>query len=157
MGGSAGGHLVSLLGLSDDNAGWDVGQYTEQSSRIQVVIDMFGPSDLAKMFNEKGRRLVTQVFGVSGPEDPILTTSSPISYITPDDPPFLILQGEEDEVVSPTQSQLLYDQLVATGLPAKLVMVKNAGHGFQPVGGDLDPPLIELRKIVGDFFDQYLK
>jgi len=157
MGGSAGGHLVSLLGLSDEKAGWDVGQYTEQSSRIQGVVDMFGPSDMSKMFTERGRRLVTQVFGASGPEDPILKTSSPTSYITSDDPPFLILQGEEDEVVSPSQSQLLYDELVAAGLPAQLVMVKNAGHGFRPVGGDLEPTLIELRKIVGDFFDQYLK
>jgi acetyl esterase/lipase len=157
MGGSAGGHLVSLLGLSDENAGWDVGQYAEQSSHILAVVDMFGPSDMTKMYNEQGRRLITQVFGASGPEDPILKTSSPISYITSDDPPFLILQGEEDEVVSPSQSQLLYDELVAAGLPAQLVMVKNAGHGFRPVEGDLDPTLIELKKIVGDFFDQYLK
>jgi acetyl esterase/lipase len=157
MGGSAGGHLVSLLGLSDAKAGWDIGQYTGQSSRVQAVVDMFGPSDLVKMSTERGRRLVAQVFGAFGPDDSILKTNSPISYISSDDPPFLILQGEEDEVVSPDQSQLLYEKLSATGLPAQLVMVKNAGHGFLPVGGDVDPTLIELGKIVGDFFDQYLK
>jgi acetyl esterase/lipase len=156
IGGSAGGHLVSLLGLSDKNAGWDVGQYTEFSSRVQAVVDMFGPTDLSRMLTERGRRLVTQVFGVSGPDDPILKTSSPISYITSDDPPFLILQGEEDEVVPLYHSQFLYDELVASGLRAQLVMVKNAGHGFRPVGGDLDPTIIELRKMVADFFDQYL-
>jgi acetyl esterase/lipase len=157
MGGSAGGQLVSLLGLSDEKAGWDVGQYIENSSRVQAVVDMFGPSDLTKIVTERGRRLLQQVFGTSDPEDPIFETSSPISYITTDDPPFLILQGEQDEEVAPSQSQLLYDDLVAAGLPAQLVLVKNAGHGFIPVGGEIDPSLRELRIIVGDFFDQYLK
>jgi len=156
IGGSAGGHLASLLGLSNENAGWDIGQYPEYSSRVQAVVDMFGPSDLTKMSSIKGRRLISQVFGVTVLDDPLLKMASPISHITPDDPPFLILQGEEDDVVPVHQSQLLYDELVASGLPAQLVIVKNAGHGFHPVGGDLDPTIIELRKLVADFFDEYL-
>jgi dipeptidyl aminopeptidase/acylaminoacyl peptidase len=69
----------------------------------------------------------------------------------------LILQGAEDDLVPPLQSQLLYDQLKAAGVPATLVMVQNAGHGFQPVGGEPDPGLRELVRMVVDFFDQYLK
>jgi acetyl esterase/lipase len=42
-GGSAGGHLVSLLGVTDESAGFDIGQYIEQSSRVQAVVDYFGP------------------------------------------------------------------------------------------------------------------
>jgi dipeptidyl aminopeptidase/acylaminoacyl peptidase len=80
-----------------------------------------------------------------------------VTYITPDDPPFLILHGDRDEVVPLEQSQILYDKLEAAGVPVELVVVKNAGHGFRPVDGDIQPSLPELVKMVADFFDKYLK
>jgi acetyl esterase/lipase len=51
---------------------------------------------------------------------------------TPDDPPFLILQGDKDTIVPMQQSQILYDKLRADGVDATLVIVKNAGHLFAP-------------------------
>lgn len=157
IGGSAGGHLVALLGLADASPGWDVGEYTDQSSRVQAVIDLFGPTDLLKMVSEARRPIGEQVFGVSSNDDPRLQTYSPINYITPDDPPFLIIQGEQDELVPSEQSQILYDRLKAAGLPVQLVMVKNAGHGLLPVGGDPAPSIPQLVQLAADFFDQYLK
>jgi len=41
-GGSAGGHRVSMLGTTDESAGFDVSEYLDQSSRVQAVADMFG-------------------------------------------------------------------------------------------------------------------
>jgi dipeptidyl aminopeptidase/acylaminoacyl peptidase len=52
---------------------------------------------------------------------------------------------------------MLYDRLKAAGVPATLVMVKNAGHGFDPVGGEISPTREELTKMIGDFFDRYLR
>ena len=43
---SAGGHLAALVGTAGPSAGWDVGQYTNESSAVQAVVDMAGPSDL---------------------------------------------------------------------------------------------------------------
>jgi acetyl esterase/lipase len=157
IGGSAGGHLVALLGLTDTSAGWDVGEYTDQSSGVQAVVDLFGPTDLMKLLSKARRPLGEQVFGVSGNDDPHLQTYSPITYITPKAPPFLIMQGEQDELVPLEQSQILYDRLKAAGVSAQLVLVKNAGHSFLPVGGDLDPSVRQLIQMAGDFFDQYLK
>ena len=156
-GGSAGGHLVSMLGTTDKSAGFDVGEYLDQSSRVQAVVDLFGPSDLPAMLT--GQALITgqNVFGASSRDDPILVNASPVTFISPDDPPFLILQGDKDKVVPMAQSQELYDKLIAGGGRATLVIVKNAGHGFTPDGGAINPSRAELTKMIADFFDRTLK
>ncbi|MEW5872810.1 MAG: alpha/beta hydrolase [Chloroflexota bacterium] len=157
LGGSAGGHIAALLGLADASAGWDVGAYPEQSSRVGAVVDLFGPSDLVQLFKDDPKPSASwSILGAKGARDPLLSVFSPVTYITPDDPPFLLLHGNEDTEVPPEQSQILYDQLQAAGVPAELVWVKNAGHSFQPTGGKLDPSLAELSKIVTAFFERYL-
>jgi acetyl esterase/lipase len=157
MGGSAGGHLVSLLGTTDPSLGWDTGEYPGQSSRIQAVIHMYGPSDLLALFKNWQQPVGEQVFGAASNSDPLLDQYSPVTYITPDDPPFLILQGVQDGVVPTEQAQILYDRLSAAGVPVQLVLVENAGHGWKPKGGDMQPSLPELVNLVADFFDQNLR
>ena len=157
-GGSAGGHLVSLLGTSDTSTGWEVGEYLDQSSRVKAVVDMFGPADLAVFgfltHSENGGI----VFGVTQDGDPRLVAASPVTYITPDDPPFLILQGDADTIVPPEQSQEFYDRLTTAGVEATLVMVKNAGHGFVQTGGKpISPSRQEITQIMVNFFNQHLK
>ncbi len=155
-GGSAGGHLVEMLGVTDKDAGFDVGQYLDQSSRVQAVVDMFGPSDLPRLLTADAPVVGRQVFGASSADDPVLIKASPVTYISPNDPPFLILQGDKDTTVPPEQSQILYDRLRAAGVPATLVIVKNAGHGFTPVGGAISPSRAELTQKIVNFFDQTL-
>jgi acetyl esterase/lipase len=153
-GGSAGGHLVSLLGVADQSAGFDVGQYLNQSSRVQAVVDYFGPSNLTSGdFANGTRQLILSVFG----SQQGLVSGSPVTYVTKDDPPFLIVQGEMDVTVPPHQSQELYYKLIKAGVPATLVMVKNAGHGFTPVGGPISPTRQEISKLTADFFDHELE
>jgi acetyl esterase/lipase len=157
-GASAGGHLVALLGTSDQSAGWDVGQYLDQSSRVKVVVDMYGIHDLTTEYvvgNLRG--LDRMVFGAKSPTDPILAQASPVSYITPDDPPFLILHGDMDPTIPVTQSQIFHDRLVAGGVSSVYVVVHNAGHGFSAVGGPIDPPYATIAKTILGFFDEYLR
>jgi acetyl esterase/lipase len=157
-GASAGGHLVALLGTSDQGAGWDVGQYLDQSSRVNVVVDMYGIHDLTTEYvvgNVRG--LDRMVFAAKSPSDPILATASPVSYITPDDPPFLILHGDMDPVIPYTQSQILQDRLIAGGVSSIFVPVHNGGHGFNAIGGPIDPPYATIAKTILGFFDQYLR
>ncbi len=134
-----------------------MGQYAEQLSRVRAVVDMFGPTDL-EAFNLATTHVRTyrQVFDVSARDDPMLRRASPVTYISKDDPPFLILHGDKDAIVPSTQSQELYDRLKAAGVPATLVMVKNAGHGFVPSGGAISPSREELAKMIAGFFDQNL-
>ncbi len=154
FGGSAGGHLVALMGTADGSAGFDnSGGWTNQSSRVQAVVDMFGPTDL-KISNRP--EYAEMAFGVTEPEDPRLKKFSPLTYVSKDDPPFLILHGEKDVGVKPIHSELLEAALKKAGVPVTLVMVKNAGHGFSPVGGEPDPNREEIGRMIADFFDQRL-
>jgi acetyl esterase/lipase len=157
-GGSAGGHLVSLLGVTDATAGFEGdGGYADQSSRVQAVVDMFGPSDLTVVFQGANTQLLGQVFGTTDHNSDIVKRASPVTWVSSNDPPFLILHGEKDTLVPPSQSKILYNRLTAAGVPATLTMVKNAGHGFAPDGGTIDPSRTVITRMVADFFDQYLK
>ncbi|MBI5653068.1 MAG: alpha/beta hydrolase [Chloroflexi bacterium] len=156
-GSSAGGHLVAMLGTADTRVGFDVGEWLDQSSRVQAVVDEFGPADLPAMFTANARATGQQIFGSTSRDDPILVQASPITHITKDDPPFLILQGDQDKVVPMEQSQILHDKLKAGGVQSTLVIVKNAGHGFAPTGGAINPTRNELSKMIADFLDQSLR
>jgi acetyl esterase/lipase len=157
-GGSAGGHLVSMLGTTDASAGFEgSGGYLDYSSRVRIVCDFFGTSDLNDLFKGYSGPIMAEVFGVTDPASPVLKWASPVTYISKDDPPFLIMQGDKDNVVPPRQSQILYNRLTAGGVTATLVMVKNAGHGFSPSGGLISPSRTEITKTVADFFDKYFK
>src|SRR5437868_2864839 len=87
----------------------------------------------------------------------MLAVGSPVTHVSKVVPPFLIVQGEKDPLVPPSQSQRLYDVLQAAGVPSTLVMVKNGGHVFAPTGGAISPTLPEIGKLAYDFFDQALK
>jgi acetyl esterase/lipase len=155
---SAGGHIVSLLGLAHKSAGWDTGQYLEQSSDIQAVVDMFGPTDLLHLSDElEAAKKTFSLFGGVEPTKSMLASASPVTYVSPGDPPFLIIHGEKDSVISPQQSILLYKRLILFNVPAKLILVANAGHGLSPVGGEIDPSRKQIIQSMIAFFDTYLK
>ncbi len=156
-GSSAGGHLVSLLGTADASAGWDVGPFLDQSSRVSAVANLFGPTDLTQTFEGANPRLLGTVFGASLPTDRIVAEASPVSWVSADDPPFLFLHGERDTLVPPEQSEILHEALLAAGVPAELVIVANAGHGFKPEGGPVRPSRAELTRTLADFFDAHVR
>ena len=151
-GGSAGGQLVNLLGTTDASAGFDTGQYLDQSSRVEAIADLFGHSDLPAYFQEKKGHsaLRKMVFGTFN-----LINASPDTYITPDDPPFLILHGDADQSVPLDQSQGFYSKLTAVGVPAQLNIVHNGPHGLD--APDESPSPSQLAEIIVDFFIKYLK
>jgi acetyl esterase/lipase len=147
IGHSAGGHLAALAALADESAGFDVGEYLDQSSRVQAVLVNAGPVDLTRPFPNYLRRTIGDVFGQEQ-----LVSGSPITYITPDDPPFIILHGDLDKVVPPEQSQILYERLIAVGVRAQLFFIHNADHNFDPVGGALSPSWDDLTQITTNFW-----
>ncbi len=158
-GSSAGGHLVALAGLAGPSAGFDnSGEYTNQSSRVQAVVDMFGPTDLtAYNPDDFALGLGQAVFGVSPGQasaSEVTAKASPINYVSKGAPPFLILHGDRDTLVPLSQSQALYNKLHTAGNNVDLVVVKNAGHGFVPSGGTVDPPPIEIANIIENFLDR---
>ena len=143
---SAGGHLVAMLGTTDETAGFEVGEYLDYSSRVQAVVVMFGPADLTVGLGEAGNR-ARSIFG-----DFDLGLASPVTYVSADDPPFLILHGEKDTTVSIRQGEILLKALEQVNVPAELVRVANAGHSFQPEGGPISPTREEITQRVVEFF-----
>ncbi len=149
FGNSAGGHIVALLGLADESAGWDVGQYLDHSSAVGAVADLYGPTDLTTLVDNNRE-------GVFRNED--LMAASPVNHVTENAPPFLILHGDKDSLVPLAQSQALYARLKEYGAQAELVVVRGGGHGFTPADSpDMDPTREEVRHMVVAFFLQILK
>jgi acetyl esterase/lipase len=152
---SAGGHLATLLGLSDASAGWDVGEWLDQSSRVQAVIDLFGPADLSQAIALP--KVNETLLGNANPSASQLAWLSPVSYVSPDDPPFLIVHGNRDWIVPLEQSIRLDALLDAAGVTSQFVTVKNAGHGLAPMGAPIQPSMAEIVKLMIAFLNQHLK
>jgi acetyl esterase/lipase len=157
---SAGGHLVALLGTAGPSAGWDVGAYSDESSKVRAVVDMAGPSDLLSLGDQGASMVVQESFisllGDVAPQKlgAALRDASPVTYVAPGDPPFLLLQSDNDHIVYPQQSQELAWDLSANFVPAQLIMVHGAGHEFDLRGGSPGPA--DIARIIVDFFVQTL-
>jgi len=155
---SAGGHLAALLGVSGGIAVLEgsVGESLDQSSAVQAVCDYVGPVDLTQLVAqappssaEQLTEFVSQLLG--GPladNYDLAVLASPIFHVTSDDGPFLIVQGDQDELVCVKQAIALHEALVVAGVPAELVVLEAASHVF---GYSL-----EVVTTVREFFDRYL-
>lgn len=132
FGHSAGGYLAAMLGTASDVKEFDVGENLVQSSRVQAVINFFGPTDF-----------VQNAFAIANPKSPeaqliggaILENkdkaarANPIAYVTKDDAPFLIVHGDADKLVPYNQSELLEAALKKANVPVSFYTVKGGGHG----------------------------
>lgn len=157
IGASAGAQLAAMLGTADESAGFDRGEYAGHSSRVQAVVDMAGPTDFRLPFTTGSdyRSLAAQVFGTEDPNDPLFAAASPVTWVSADDAPFLILHGNRDQNVPLSQSQEFYDKLRAAGVEAELVIVKNAGHQMDSPGQS--PTREELARKILEFLQENLK
>jgi acetyl esterase/lipase len=132
---SAGGHLAELLGLVTDPAlEGDVG-IVGTSSAVSVVVAWYAPSDVAAVASDLGADPLdpatreAQLLGAPAPEVPDLAAqASPISHVSPDAPPFLLLHGHADRLIPCAQSERLYDALVEAGVEAELDLYEDADH-----------------------------
>jgi acetyl esterase/lipase len=161
FGSSAGGHLVALLGVAADEKEWEVGEYLDQSSKVQAVCDWFGPTNLLTMAaqSRSDSRIdhdapdspESQLIGATVPKSPEkANAASPQSYISPDDAPMLIVHGDVDPVVPVQQSETFHAALEKAGVKSTLHIVKGGGHGqgFQ---------VPEVQQLVREFFVGTLK
>jgi acetyl esterase/lipase len=136
IGFSAGGHLASLLGLSHNDGISDFNHdRMKPAFAIRGIIDFYGPSDFVALIGTGETGVndpadpVAQLLGASPIDRPDLAkAASPVTYIDKNDPPFLIIQGEKDQSVPPSQSKLLSAWLKIHGVRNELMIVPNAPH-----------------------------
>jgi acetyl esterase/lipase len=153
-GGSAGGHLALLLGVTDADDGLegDV-EKDAPSSRVQAVVNFFGPTDLlAKDIPPVSQGILTKFLGGTVDEKTDLAKqASPLTYVTKDDPPILTFQGTKDPLVPGTQAALLGVAMTKAEVPGRVEFLIGAGHGW---GGE---EMERTAKEMIEFFDHYLK
>src|SRR5262245_21074307 len=113
---------------------------TQLPHTLQCVVDFFGPTDLTKMAAQAGANSKFDHDGPNSPESKLVggaiqenkdkaAKANPITYLTKDAAPFLILHGDADPLVPLGQSELLHDALKKAGVESELVVIKGGGHG----------------------------
>ncbi len=147
-GGSAGGHLASLLGTSDL---WeDVGPYQDYSSDVQAVVNFYGATDLRTFFTGFSKNMARNIVGTTDLTNQIFQDLSPVVQVTADDAHFLTIHGVLDAVVPITQSEAFTTSLNTAGGEATLLRVENANHGLG--GSNISPSLSSVLQSMADFF-----
>jgi acetyl esterase/lipase len=154
IGQSAGGHLVAMLGTSGTAAGLEgeVGPHKGISAAVRCVVDEFGPTDLPAMggSHDAAGSPESKLIGATVSENKARArAASPITYVTRETPPFLILHGTKDPTVPFNQSERLAATLKKSGVPVLFVHVVDAGHG-----GFRNP---EVQTRIRQFLDRYLR
>jgi acetyl esterase/lipase len=116
MGYSAGAHLALMLGLSDPDG----------HPRPAAVVAGAAPSDLTAYPHSP---VLAALIGGSGDVLPdAYAEASPISHVSPDDPPVLLYHGTLDALVDVEQSRQLLAKLREEGVPAELLEQPFSGH-----------------------------
>jgi acetyl esterase/lipase len=154
MGFSAGGHLASLVGLSKNN---DISGFfvpaTNKSFSFRAVVDFYGPAELILFPGSNDEKSPEALLIGAAPlnRPDLAKAASPVTYVDKNDPPFLIIHGEKDELVSPNQSRLLSAWLNVSGVQNELIIVKDAPHFGVMFDSD------EVRNKVINFLRTHLK
>jgi acetyl esterase/lipase len=153
-GASAGDHLSLLVGLTDPSSGLegDSGN-PDQSSRVQAVVNVFGPTDMASCYEKSSVAWMFRLFLGGTPDEAgeRYKAASPLTYVSKDDPPVLTLHGDMDALVPVEQARMLDERMKTVGAPHTLMIFEGQGHGF---GGEHGKKAADA---TWAFFDQHLK
>ena len=158
IGGSSGGHLVSMLGVLDGRGDPDdESPINRLSAKVQCVVARAAPSSF--VMDRDGRDAPSMFLGaaVSSDTDPgsieyrRALEASPITHVTPGDPPFFLIHGDADDVVPIAQSEAMAEALRVVGVPVKYRRVPGSGHG----PGLLADP--EIAAEIRAWFDEHLR
>ena len=170
IGHSSGGHLVSMLGTMGDMG--DVegkSPIGREISKVQAVVSLAGVFDLTKFASGTvgdigaiASFVGTHLPAWRNPNEPrqlefdLYADASPITHVTVDDPPFLLVHGDNDPVVSFDQAEGFLAKLKEKEVASELVVIEEGNHGF----GTGEPGKINNEAYFDGlikFFDQYLR
>lgn len=155
LGRSAGGHLALAAALSGDapQLDGDIGPHRTVSSKVAAAVNFFGVTDLMTMSADvdgslAGKLAGKLIGGALSANAEKARSASPVTYVSPGDPPVLAVHGTADTLVPFEQSVTLHEALKAAGVPSYLVAVRGADHGFSNAAAD---------ERVKAFLDRYLR
>lgn len=120
-GASAGGHLALLHGFKN------------RKSDIKGLVVFFPPTDLPSLygFNNLTTLGLTEILGGTPQTATVaFQNSSPVKFVSQDDPPTIFFHGETDQVVPISQSEKLETALKNNQIRHQFIRVPSQGHGF---------------------------
>lgn len=170
LGHSAGGYVAQMLGLTCGDPAFEAGDHLDQSSDVQAVASVYGVSDLATIGEGFARELQGPYDSPAAPtalllhgpayknhagrsvrDDPAAAlAASPMGHVGSGKPPFLLLHGSADTLVSPAQSARLYRALADAGNDVEYVLVPGADHG------DINWYQEAVARRIGSWFERVL-
>ncbi len=171
VGGSAGGYLTAMAGTTSGTTTFDKGENLDKSSSVKAAVDLYGLSDLTCIGDDYSDAIkeahksagATEALWVNGSpvfggkdggilaDKKAADAANPIHYISKTSAPMLLMHGTADNVVSPSQTDLLFQALQQKGIPSQRYLVEGAAHG------GIYWNQKEVMDIITAFFDQYLK
>ena len=163
-GSGSGGYLALLLGgLDGDGNPQDASPVNHESARVQTVAAFWPTTDFTALAQgtEGDKTYMVSFLGMRIAGNPqseearFYAEASPISYVSPDDPPVLLVHGDRDIIAPFSQSERFHETLVNSGVPASLIRMPGAGHGTQITTGE-HPPEFYLGPTV-EWFDRHLR
>lgn len=137
-GSSAGGHLAALMGTSGDvqELEGSVGGNSDQSSRVDAVIDFYGATDFVlrsrtqpHRANKPGSVVYLLLGGGADQKVELARLASAAFHVSKDDPPFLVFHGDNDKTVLLDQSERINEIYTEAGLSIDFHVLKGSGHG----------------------------
>jgi acetyl esterase/lipase len=154
-GGSAGGTLAQMLGVTADVKEFEGdGGNTEQSSKVKCVVNVYGANDFTKSYGKSVDAHEVLPLYLGGNLEKARAAhirSSPLYWVTPNAVPTLCIHGTEDKYVHVEQAEMLVEKLKAAAVEVELLKLEGAGHGFK--GKDAEA----AEKAMIAFFDKHLK
>lgn len=141
-GGSAGGHLSLWVALHDDAADAKSSDpVARQSSRVACAVSFAGPTDwsLLSTLEHKHpayRQLLGYAPGTPASEMDAKAKAdvSPISFVSPDDPPIMQVHGDKDDIVPIAHARNMHERLRSVGVKSELVVIPGVNHGVAGAG-----------------------
>ena len=153
MGTSAGGNLISMLGVNPPKVS-STDQWSGRSEKLQAVIDEYGVTE----FGPDQMQIMPALYYYFGTRDQsVIDSYGPVKYVTPDDSPVMIVHGVLDRTVPIHEGSDFYNLLQAAHVPSTFVPIANADHMFEPVGGNPSPSMVTVYTGEIRFLAQYLK
>ena len=156
-GSSAGGHLVALVGVTNGHESLEghVGEHLKQSSDVHAIVDLYGPTNFLTILKQStphglGVRVPALQLLLGGqPEDKVelAQLASPVFHVDQDDPPLLVIHGDQDPQVPINQSHELHGKYEQLELPVQFEVVHSGAHG--------GPQFYDDHRI--ELIDQFLK
>ena len=130
---SAGGHLSLMLGTASDEGDVNAKDAVSKvSNRVAAVVAFVAPTDLRIMVKDDPNRLPAYArFPAFDLDMKNAEADSPLVHVTPDDPPTLLIAGDQDDLVPIEHSRNIQAAFEKAKVKSRLIEVAGAGHGFQ--------------------------